>query len=89
MAPDRIRSWFETLYDAGELVVAGGHADASPHQPLRWIWAAAEVEAILAYEHWRETGGRLAYAVYLAAAQRADAAQDALAAAACRGQGSN
>jgi hypothetical protein len=44
---------------------------------------------ILAYEHWHETGGRLAYAVYLAAAQRADAAQDALAAAACRGQGPN
>lgn len=78
MPPERFRSWFESLYDAGELVLTGGAGGGSP---LRSMWAAAEAEAVDAYEHWRAVGGRMAYAVYLAAAARADAAQDALAAA--------
>jgi hypothetical protein len=39
----------------------------------------AQAEADLAYEHWRMMGSRQAYAVYLAAQDRADAAQDDLA----------
>ena len=42
------------------------------------IWSAARAEANLAYEAWCEQPGRLAYAVYRAVEDRADAAEDAL-----------
>jgi hypothetical protein len=60
--------------DARELVVArGGDGDV-----LRQVWAAAQEEADLAYGDWREHHGRECYALYRAAADRADAALDAL-----------
>ena len=40
---------------------------------------AAQVEADRAYEHWRDHPGAVAYAVYRAAQDRADAAQEHLA----------
>jgi hypothetical protein len=51
--------------------------------PLRCAWAAAEADAALAYDAWlqRHDGRAYAFAVYRAAADRAAAAQDALAAA--------
>ena len=42
------------------------------------LWSAARAEANLAYEAWCSTRGREAYAVYRAAEDRADAAEDAL-----------
>jgi hypothetical protein len=42
-------------------------------------WRAAQAEATDAYEHWRETVGTDAFAVYRAAQDRADQAQDVLA----------
>ena len=61
-----------------ELLLAAG-------APLCWaldevvqIWLHAHSQAMLAYEHWRRTPGGEAYAVYRAAQDRADAAQDAL-----------
>jgi hypothetical protein len=42
-------------------------------------WLAACDEAEWALEAWRDAPGKLAYAVYRAAADRADAAQDELA----------
>jgi hypothetical protein len=42
------------------------------------IWSAARAEANLAYDAWCELKGRDAYAVYRAAEDRADAAEDAL-----------
>jgi hypothetical protein len=42
-------------------------------------WRAAQAEAAAAYEHWRATPGTVAFAVYRAAQDRADQAQDALA----------
>ena len=45
------------------------------------IWSAARAEANLAYDEWRERPGRMTYAVYRAAEDRADAAETALAAA--------
>jgi hypothetical protein len=42
-------------------------------------WRAAQNEAARAYYHWFETSDRTAFAVYRAAQDRADAAQDALA----------
>ena len=47
-------------------------------EELAAAWRAAQDEAILAYELWGELPGRDAYAVYRAAQDRADEAQDAL-----------
>jgi hypothetical protein len=52
---------------------------ASQDHDLRYaMWSAARAEANLAYEAWCETGGSDAYAVYRAAEDRADAAEQAL-----------
>jgi hypothetical protein len=45
------------------------------------IWSAARAEANLAYADWCAEPGARAYAVYRAAEDRADAAEDALLAA--------
>ncbi len=42
-------------------------------------WAASRAEANLAYDEWATAPSRLAYSLYRAAEDRADAAQDALA----------
>ena len=42
------------------------------------IWSAARAEANLAYDAWCASPGRDSYAVYRAAEDRADAAEDAL-----------
>lgn len=54
---------------------------SAPRDELYALWAVAEAEANLAYDTWASTGGTTAYAVFVAAADRASAAQDALAAA--------
>jgi hypothetical protein len=52
----------------------------SPHlrDELFVMWSAARADANLAYEVWRRSPGRDAYAVYRAAEDRADAAESAL-----------
>jgi hypothetical protein len=45
------------------------------------IWSAARAEANLAYDAWCRRPGRDAYAIYRAAEDRADAAEEALVAA--------
>jgi hypothetical protein len=50
---------------------------------LTFVWRAAQGEAANAYCHWRRVGDRTAYAIYRAAQDRADAAQDALGARWC------
>jgi hypothetical protein len=50
-----------------------------PLEELLFCWRDAEDEAACAYQLWRERPGREAHAVYRAAADRAAAAQDALA----------
>jgi hypothetical protein len=42
------------------------------------VWSAARAEANLAYDAWCATPGPAAYAVFRAAEDRADAAEDAL-----------
>jgi hypothetical protein len=42
------------------------------------LWSAARAEANLAYDAWCCTPGRESYAIYRAAEDRADAAEDAL-----------
>lgn len=44
------------------------------------IWAVARAEANLAYDEWAASPGPETYAIYRAAEDRADAAQDGLAA---------
>lgn len=48
------------------------------------MWAAARAEANLAYDAWCAEPGRDTYAVYLAAEDRADAAEREYARACCR-----
>jgi hypothetical protein len=45
---------------------------------LAFIWREAQKEAVYAYCHWRRIRDRTTYAIYRAAQDRADAAQDAL-----------
>jgi hypothetical protein len=61
---------FELDADTGHAWVFDELADA---------WRAAQADAADAYEHWRETPGLDAFAVYRAAQDRADQAQDVLA----------
>jgi hypothetical protein len=48
------------------------------HDELRWAWRDAQSDATAAYEGWRNEPGADAYAVYRAAQDRADTAQDML-----------
>jgi hypothetical protein len=45
---------------------------------LAFTWREAQKEAVSAYCHWRRIRDRTTYAIYRAAQDRADAAQDAL-----------
>jgi hypothetical protein len=85
MSP-HLATWFASLPLAGELVFTGASSEGAFREPLHSAWSAAEADAILAYEVWRESPSAEARAVYRAAAARADAAQDALAALAGRGE---
>ena len=55
-----------------------------PAEDLMLDWMEAEFDAVVAYDCWAQKGDRDSYAVYLAYADQADAAQDALAAASSR-----
>ena len=55
---------------------------AQRHAEQFVIWSAARAEANLAYQAWCDFRDAAAYAVYRAAEDRADAAEQALAAAA-------
>jgi hypothetical protein len=54
-------------------------ASGQQHDVLFTVWSAARAEANLAYGAWCETPGAQAYAVYRAAEDRADAAEQSLA----------
>jgi hypothetical protein len=83
MSSERLQVCFQALSFSGELVLTGAFATTLDDDPLRCAWAAAEADAALAYDAWREMRNASAFAVYRAAADRAGAAQDALAAAGC------
>jgi len=63
------------LEDTREVIVGRGPAD----DVLEAVWRSAEQEAETAWAAWRDHPGREAYLAYRAAADRADAAMDALA----------
>lgn len=50
------------------------------HDELYTLWAVATAESNLAFDAWKQAPGASSYAVFLAAEDRASAAQDALAA---------
>jgi hypothetical protein len=81
MSIRELRRLLEDIEDTHELVLRGPRSAGPGCQPdeLRAAWAAARAEARLAYDAWRARRGAKLYAVYRAAADRADAAQDALA----------
>jgi len=64
-----------------ELVIAA--ASPSPASPVA-AWRLAEDDATRAYAEWRRLRDARSYAVYRASADRADAAQDELAASVAR-----
>jgi hypothetical protein len=53
------------------------------YDELFTLWSAARAEANLAYDAWCDAGGCEGYAVYRAAEDRADAAEQALAGSVC------
>jgi hypothetical protein len=77
MTVRQLHNLLRGLDDTRELVVAQGRDG----DILQEVWRAAETEAEDAYAVWREVGGREAYLPYRAAADRADAALDAVIAA--------
>jgi hypothetical protein len=80
MTPRRLRDTLTrlegsaTLVTVGPVFETGFAAGTSIH-----AWRAAAAEANMAYEAWRASRDADCYAVYRACADRADAAQDALA----------
>jgi hypothetical protein len=83
MTTRELRQLLEDVEDTREIVLAERAAvtEARAVAELQTVWSAARAEANLAYDAWRATGGDRAYATYRAAEDRADAAEDALAAA--------
>ena len=78
MTVRQLHNLLRGLDDTREVVVARG-ADGDV---LKEVWRAAQDEADHAYAIWRDVHGAEAYLRYRAAADRADAALDALVASA-------
>jgi hypothetical protein len=79
MSAQDLKELLEEVEDTREIVIwlpAGSPAGRTGE--LVAVWAAARAEANCALDAWREAPGRDAYAVYLAAEDRADAAELAL-----------
>lgn len=85
MSAKDLKDMLERLEDTREIVLGPVVAPDDlpfPVDELLFVWRDAEDEASCAYEIWRERPGVESYAVYLAATDRAEAAQQALAASA-------
>lgn len=81
MTTRELRHLLEHVEDTCEIVLRSPQRDAAlcDIDELQAVWFVARAEANLAYDAWGEAPGALAYAVYRAAEERADAAEDALA----------
>ena len=77
MNAQQLHDLLEAVPDTREIVIASCEAEGLPA-----AWRAAHAEAAHALGAWRAWPGRESFAVYRAAQDRADAAQDALVAAA-------
>ena len=78
MTPKRLRDLFGGHDDLEDYVVLEPVLDVE--DALLASWRCASADAVAAYENWRRTRHSGSYATYRARADRADAAQDALAA---------
>jgi hypothetical protein len=76
MSHKRLRTFLEGLSGGGDFVLAPESANTT--DTLLMTWREAMDDARAAYVHWRSTKDLESYALYRAAADRADAAQDAL-----------
>lgn len=74
MTVRELHDLLEAIPDTRELVVVSPGPDG-----LLSAWRAANAEAARALGAWRRSGGSEAFAAYRAAADRADAAHEALA----------
>jgi hypothetical protein len=83
MSAKELKDLLEHLEDTREIVLADGRVESTQRLgELYAVWWAARAEANIAFDAWRESPGGEAYAVYVAAEDRADAAEAALAGAA-------
>jgi hypothetical protein len=82
MTVHQLHEMLGDLDDRGEIVIDATHV--GDEDPLLLAWRSAARRAATALEAWRRRGGPFAYAAYRAQQDQADAAQDALAAAALR-----
>jgi hypothetical protein len=78
MTVRQLHNLLRGLDDTRELVVRKRRGDGDVFEE---VWRAAQDEADHAYATWSDVGGGDAYLLYRAAADRADAALDALIAA--------
>ena len=76
MSVDELRILLDAVPDTREIVLRRGEGWSAE----RDAWREAHDEAVDAYRRWRAGRTRVEYAAYRAAQDRADAAQDALAA---------
>lgn len=76
MRVDELRSLLDAVPDTREIVLRRGEGWSAE----RDAWREAHDDAVEAYRCWRAGRTRAGYAAYRAAQDRADAAQDALAA---------
>jgi len=75
MTPKQLFQTAFAVDTRGGMVTLASNVDV-----LAVLWTAAAAEARAAYEHWCGDPSADGYSIYRAAADRADAAQDALAA---------
>jgi acyl-CoA reductase-like NAD-dependent aldehyde dehydrogenase len=88
MSAKDLKELLEHLDDTHEIVLGPVDEPAEalplPAEELLFCWREAEDEAARAFQLWRGRPGAEAFAVYRAAADRAEAAQATLAAASAR-----
>jgi hypothetical protein len=79
MSIAELRALLDQVADTRELVLRRAASLGPAFDAVYDAWSDAHEEAEAAYLAWRASGRRDAYAVYRAAQDREDAAQDALA----------
>ena len=80
MSNHELKLLLDAVPDTRELILRREPARGAEWNALYDAWSDAHEEAEGAWRTWRSDGGREAYATYRAAADREDAAQDAVAA---------
>jgi hypothetical protein len=81
MSFSELKDLLDQVPDTRELILRREASRGPAWTALYDAWIDAHEEAEAAWVTWRSDGGREAYAAYRAAADREDAAQDAVAAA--------